>query len=70
MTGLLATNQDIQDMRVQGIRRHKDKIGMFSYLPNLSYIELHALTTKDIDHLVKVYVNKMEKQNNQTQKKL
>jgi len=39
-------------------------------LPNLSYIELHALTTKDIDHLVKVYVNKMEKQNNQTQKKL
>tara|TARA_B100000424_G_scaffold30130_1_gene20551 strand:+ start:702 stop:866 length:165 start_codon:yes stop_codon:yes gene_type:complete len=49
----------------------KDKIAeCLVYLPNLSYIELHALTTKDIDHLVKVYVNKMEKQNNQTQKKL
>jgi hypothetical protein len=29
-------------------------------MPNMSYIELHAMTIRDIDHLLKTYMHKVE----------
>jgi len=48
----------------------KDKIAQcIIYLPNLSYLELHCMTIRDIDHLIKTYTNKVEKENNSISQK-